>query len=472
MINQANAPITELCEEWWSEMADAARPGQHRFAAQLLRLLGWEQPLPFSPKEGAAELNAQPYLLRAGGQTGVAAYFLLPGALESPGAIVERGLDFCRATRVLVSEAQTLSVQYVLATDLYRSYLYDCQTEDLLLFADTPKAFNEELVPVLHKASMERGAMEEVRRPPRTEVAAHLREWGEHWITQLRQTGAISDERASLAIDRLWTTRYAIEHPIFRESRWSLSERFGDLLRRAASHRPEGVGRELARLFDDMGREWGLACFEPDHDLNDALANDVNTAAMLTEFGLLSANRFSIATVLESFNCGDPTEKMRVRMVPDVDEERERYLAKQSLDTIDDARIEIDLLEEGYRSIFFWFDRVVSLYNRLNVHFESQQEEVEEVVGDDLFEWSERDALRPEACGDARAYACERGLGIYYANPRQLRVARLMLSLYLISKFEELHRPITRMPSLDSVLMPRPRVLSAGRVLGLEARRA
>jgi hypothetical protein len=469
-MNKANAPITELCETWWSEMADAARPGQHRFAAQLLRLLGWEQPLPFSPKEGAARMNAQPYLLRAGGQTSVAAYFLLPGALESPGAIADRGLDFCKATRVLVSESQTLSVQYLLATDFYRSYLYDTQTEDLLLYADTPKAFNDEMVPVLCKAGMERGALEEVRRPPRTEVAGKLREWSDYWIAQLCHAGGINEERASKAVDRLWIIRYLIGRNIFRRAKWSLEERFSALLERAASHRPEGVGREFAKLCNDIGSEWNIAVFQRDLDLEDAIANDVIAAGMLTEFGLLSNNRFSIATMLESFNSGDPTEKMRVRMVPDVNEERERFLAKQSLDTIDNARIEIDLLEEGYRAIFFWFDRVVALYDRLNLRFEEALGEAEE-EGSDLFGWSEREVARPEACGDARAYACERGLGVYYANPRQLRIARLMLTLHLIDKYHQLSRSVNRIPGIEATLMPRPRVLSAGKVIGLEARR-
>lgn len=58
---------------------------------------------------------------------------------------------------------------------------------------------------------------------------------------------------------------------------------------------------------------------------------------------------------------------MRVRAVPDSNDERDHFLSRQTVSTVDSARIEIDLLEEGYRSIFHWFDKVVAVYERLEL---------------------------------------------------------------------------------------------------------
>ncbi len=460
-MRKMNAKITQLCESWWSEMADAARPGQHRYSAQLLELLGWDQPIPFSPKDASARLNAQPYLLRAGGQTGIAAYFLLPGALECPSTLAERGLDFCKTTRLLANEAQSLNVHYMLATDLYRSYLYDVLTDELILYADTPAEFNELLAPVLQKDELERGALEELRRQPRSAMAAQLRDWTKYWITQYEKAAGLTETRAATIMDRLLVTRYLFAKDVLRRTRWRLEQRFLTLLERAASHRPEGVGRELNKLFNDMGADWRIELFQADPYIEDALANDVLTAGLLTEFGLMSRARFSIATILESFNDGDPAEKMRVRMVPQANEERDRYLARQTLRTVDDARIHIDLAEEGYRALFHWFDKLIALYDRLDLDFEvkARQEGITP-SGGDLFEWSQHDASRPGACGDKIAYACERGIEVYCENARQHRVARLMLTLHLISRYHQLRRPVDCLPSLVPVLQPRPKHLA------------
>jgi hypothetical protein len=456
-MKDVKAQISQLCENWWAEMADAARPGQPRYAEKLLHYLGWDMPLPFSPREAAARLNATPYLLRAGGQTSLACYFLLPGTLEQPGPLAERGLDFCRATRTLVSEAQALSVHYVLATDFYRSYLYDALTDELLLWSDTPAAFNDSIAPVIEKEAMERGSLEEVRRMSRSGMARQLREWGEFWATQYVKTAGLEEARAYTIIDRLLVTRYLFAKDVLRRTRWRLEQRFLGLVERAGSHRPEGAGRELNKLFRDMGTDWGIELFDVDPYIEDAVANDVLTAAMLAEFGLMSRARFSISTVLETFNHGDPQEKMRVRMVPDHSDERERYLAKQTLRTMDSAFIQLDLAEEGYRALFHWFDKVVAMYERLEAEQQAKLEAQPEVPGDaDLFEWSQMDSAHGAGM-DKLAFACQHGLRVYYDTPRQFRVARLMLTLHVISRYHQQRRPVDRLPRVTTMLVARPK---------------
>ena len=465
-MRDSSLEITRLCEAWRDRIADASRIDQGRYAEELLRLLGWDQPLPFSPKEGAEALSAAPYLLRAAGQTSVGAYFVMPGTLEPPSALAGRGLDYCVATRVLTDEARSLNVNYVLITDLYRSYLYEVPSDELLLFADDPKTFNAIFTPVLKKSEMERGALEEVRRPPRSEVARKLRDWSQRWIETIAAYGQISEDCASLAVDRLLVIRHLFDRDILRRTKGRLQQRFMDLTDRAWEHRSEGTGRQLVKLFHDMWLDWRIDLFEATLEIDQVLEMDNIAVPLLKECSLLSNAKFNFATILESFNDGDPAEKMRVRLVPDTNEEREAYLNRQNLDTVDEARLEIDLLEDGYRAIFHWFDKVVALYERLAIDFELKSDrenpEPEEM---DLFAWSERNAHRPEACTGHMAYACERGFGIYYNSPRQYRIARLMLTLHLISRYHETRQAIDTFPSLRNVLVQRPKVLSADRIM-------
>ena len=73
MIKNTSTDIVRLCESWWDKLADATRMEQQTFIRRLLELLGWEQPIPFSPQPGAEMLGAVPWLLRADNQTTLAA---------------------------------------------------------------------------------------------------------------------------------------------------------------------------------------------------------------------------------------------------------------------------------------------------------------------------------------------------------------------------------------------------------------
>ena len=79
----------------------------------------------------------------------------------------------------------------------------------------------------------------------------------------------------------------------------------------------------------------------------------------------------------------------------------------------------------------------------------------------DLFAWSERAAKRPKALADNLQYAVEHGMTIYYTSPRQLRTARLMLYLHLISRYYQTKQCFTHFPRMDNVLKPRPRMLDS-----------
>lgn len=465
-MRDGTGKVLRLCETWWDTVTDSARGEQCRFAEELLRLLGWDQPIPFTPREASGALPALPYVLRAGGQTAVAAYFVMPGTLDPPSAMRDHGLDFCPTTRALVDEARGLNVAYAFVTDLYRSFLYDVRTDELILWSDDPRAFDRDFTEVMHRANVERGALEEVRREPRSSAARRLREWCEHWITAVSKHGGIPGDTASVLIDRLLVMRYLFAHDILRRTKWRLQQRFGKLAALAGQAQPRGLARGLINLFHDMWFDWRIDLFEPKPELDRAIEDDEMIAALLSEFVLLSNGKFTIATILEKFNHGDPQEKMRVRMVPDGNEERDGALARQTVATVDQARIDIDVSEEGYRAIFYWFDKMVALYERLALDFDQRATEyLPETEEVDLFAWSEIDAERPGACGDKLAHACEKGIRVYWKGERQFRISRLMLTLHLISRYDQTRIPVNVFPSVKAAMEERPAILPADRVL-------
>ena len=461
---ESSQEIARLCESWWGKLADSTKVDQHRFAQQLLELLGWRNLTPLETKAISAQQLHLSYVLRGSSQTPVAVHFVMPGLIEPPSSLVERGLDFCETTRILVRETRVLKVNYVFITDLYRSYLYDAGTDELLLHADTPTEFRREIVEVLTRSNVERGSLEEVRRQPRSYVARQLRVWCQHWCEAVAREARTTEDAASVVIDRLLVLRFLFDHDILKRTGWRLRQRFAELVARAFRADTRGCGRQLTGLFHDICFDWKAELFAPVPALDAALEKDGIAAPLLKEFVLLSNTKFSIATILESFNYGQAAEKARVRMVPDADEDRERYLAKQSVAAIDNARIKLDVTDEGYRAIFHWLDKLVALCDRLEVVFDSQARHTrpghEEM---DLFAWSEMDAKRPQALGDKLHHAVERGLTIYYSSPRQLRTARLMLYLHIINHYYQTKQRFTHFPSMTGAFEERPRVLDADR---------
>ena len=460
---ESSHEITKLCESWWGKVSDNTREDQLRFAEQLLSLLGWRHVTPVESKPVLAHLSALCYLLRPGSQT-VGAYFVMPGTLDPPGSLANRGLDFCDATRLLVNEASSSNVDYAFITDLYRSYLYDARSDELLMTADTPAEFKREMALLLRQADLERGALDEIRRQPRSHTARMLREWCHRWSERVASEAHASEEEAFLAIDRLLVLRYLFEHDILKRTGWRLRKRFSDLVGRAFSRDPRGCGRELMILFHDIWFDWKADLFAGAPALDAVLERDEIAAALLKESALHSRSKFAIASILESFNYGDAAEKQRVRMVPDSNEDRESYLAQQTPATIDEARIEIDLADEGYRAIFHWFDKLVALYDRLDIEFDAQEHRAApDPEGIDLFAWSEIAAKRPRALSDKLQYGVEHGLVVYHSNARQYRTARLMLCLHLISRYYQTKQRFTQFPSTTETFKERPRVLDTDR---------
>lgn len=461
---ETSQEIAKLCESWWGKLADNTKEDQHRFAQQLLNLLGWRTVAPIESKPVLAHVGSASYLLRSGAQTAVAAHFVMPGAIEPPGSLAKRGLDFCDTTRLLVNETRALNVDYAFVTDLYRSYFYDARTDELLMHADTPAEFRRDMADPLRQADIDSGSLEQLRRPPRTEAARHLHEWCHYWRESIIANSGVTEDAAFLAIDRLLVLRYLFEHDILKRTGWRLRRRFAELVGKAFSADSRGCGRLLRGLFHDIWFDWKADLFAAEPALDAAIEKDALAVPLLKESALHSRTKFSIATILESFNYGEAAEKARVRMVPDANEERERYLARQTLANIDEARIEIDLADEGYRAILHWFDKLVALYERLDAEFERQAALGTACMPEiDLFEWSEIAAKRPQALNDRIQHAIERGMTVYYSTPRQLRTARLMLYLHVISRYHQSKQRFMHFPKIETALQRRPRMLEIDR---------
>ncbi|MBI4558052.1 MAG: hypothetical protein HY706_10770 [Candidatus Hydrogenedentes bacterium] len=463
--------LKKLCETWWDRLMDSTKGEQHRFAEHFLRLLGWEAPARIEVVDANA-VSARPaaasYILRGGAQSALAAHFVMPGSLEPPTSLVERGLDFCETTRYLVDATRSLHVNYVLVTDLYRSYLYDSRTEELLLYSNTPADFTREFGTTLTQSDVERGALEEIRRQPRSYIARQLREWCHRWCETMMVETRQPEETASLLIDRLLVLRYLMEHEILKRPGWRLRPRFLAVLRAAGGANGHGCGKLLLKLFQDLWRDWKVELFAPRPGLDEVLDKDSLTGPLLRELNLLARTKFTIATVLESFNYGEATEKARVRMIPEDNPEREEYLQKITAAGVDEARIVVDLEDEGYRAIFHWFDQLIAVYDRLEAaaDLETARRDVLRLQAQDdldLFAWSELDANRPQAISDKVRHAIEHGLGLYYGTRRQYRTSRLILHLYLIDRYEQSRYHVVAFPRVEAALTPRPRMTEADR---------
>jgi len=456
--------LGRLCESWWKRGAESSADARYELAEQFLALLGWEDADPVALPASAIELNTVSYLLAEPTHGAVTCHFLMPGILAPPSAVVEQGLDFCGATRALLDASRPLKCRYVFVCDFFRSYLYDVHTEELLLHADTPDDFQREFGTVLCCCEMREGSLAEVRRQPRSYLARQVREWCQRWSKRLVAESAQPEEATIVALDRLVLLRYLVELDALKTAGWSLRNRFRDLAATAAVPTGVGCGKALVGLFDELHVGWNAALFARMPYIDVVLERDDLAKPLITELTAMARTKFSIPTILESFNYGDAAEKARVRMIPEDDEERKTYLAKQVVSGIDDAAIEVDVADEGYRAVCHWFDRLVELYERLAREFECVAKPAAPSQEDmDLLTWSERDSERPVALTDPPRHALEHGLVVYCASPRQRRTARLVLYLHLADHLRRNKTRLTAFPRIENALHDRPSVLESDR---------
>ncbi|MEX2015552.1 MAG: hypothetical protein WD873_02870 [Candidatus Hydrogenedentales bacterium] len=453
-----SAALLGLCVRWWDRAAHA--DGDETLNT-LLGYLGWENAA--SCDRAAWPAASAMAALDIGGGASAVLVLLPPGALEAPSALMERGLDFCQRTRAIVTAAAKQRVDLVVVTDLAAFYVYEVEAEEIILHADSPEWFMRDVAPEIAANALCDADNTELRRPPRSQSARQLRDWRNRWRKALNMAAGFEPEveegLADLALDRLIVLRVLPGLRSRDHSDRSLARRVSELACRAFRNEA-GCGSALTLLFHDLWFDWKSDLFAPIPELDAALEQDDLAVPLLREWALLSKSKFSLSTVLESFNYGDAVEKARVRLVPEVDEARLRYTARFRPDKAPEDRVIVDLADEGYRAVFFWFDK---LHEAAARYAEPAVRPLESAKPDpadgrpQLFEWEGLDAGPVADQMDPVRFAVERGLSIYYTSPRQSRTARLLLYLHVLETYRQAGAAFETFPHMESALQVRPK---------------
>ena len=461
--------IVTLCDRWWTELSHSKSEPMKPVAAAWLGLLGWETGEPIY-LEGAA----CGFAVESGLGQCIVFYFTLPGELETPSVLIEKGLDYCETTLMLVGEAQLEQYDYVVISDLNRSYVYDAKSDELLLYSDSPMFFVRDVMPDLLKEQVDLGALDEIRRDPGSTVARQLRVWSQRWATVMSREPYGSEGVADTIMDRVLVLRYLYDHSICESPNWSFKLQFRHVISAAYEESPANARRAMLRLMDDMHRIWQSDMFAPDDSVRRIITRSVVMVEMIQELALMAKNKFTLSSILESFNFGEASEKARVRLVPEPNEDRELWLSGLTVADFGKAKLELDVLEEGYRVIPHWFDRLVKTVTRI-----SREHDLSKVLPEcmvtspdfgqdadmDLFSWTEEqgsggDAAKPNEL-DVLSVCLGRLFLVWAASERQHRTARIVLLLHLIELYESGGYPFGVFPAMDHAIADRPSMLQA-----------
>lgn len=461
--------IVRLCDEWWTEQSHSKSATIRPQAERWLECLGWTRVQPVYLEHAACG-----FVGLGKDNKRIVFYFTMPGELETPSAVLERGLDYCETTLMLVGEAQLEGYEYAVITDLNRTYVYDATTDGLILSSDSPQLFVSDVLDFLLNDAVIEGALEDARREPASYIARQLRSWCKRWTRELSCEPFGSEDIADAVIDRVLLLRFLYNHPICEAPNWSYKSRFTHAISSAYEESTVTSKRILSELMNDLATMWGFDFFTVDPAVERFISKSTVMVNMMQEIALLAKIKFTPSTILESFNYGDASEKARVRLVPEANEEREEWLGRLSAPELGKSRMEIDVLDEGYRAIPYWLDRLVKTVNRLNAtesfrqrfHEYSRRTPVPK-EGDelDLFDWSEGDSTPSSKSDDDHldllALCAERSLHIWTASERQHRCARITLYLYLIEQYSQEGNLFGRFPQIEPCFGNRPAMLES-----------
>lgn len=456
--------ILTLCDRWWTELSHSESGTMKPVAQEWMGYLGWAVEEALYLEGAACAFNVD----SASGQR-IIFYFTMPGALETPSVMIEKGLDYCECTLALLGESQLEGYDYAVMGDLNRSYVYDVRSGELLLHSDSPNLFVRDVMPELLKSSVDDQGLDEVRRDPGSAVARQLRVWSQRWATILSREPNGSEGVADAIMDRVLVLRFLYDHSICESPSWSYRMHFTQLITTAYDESPARARRALLRLMDDLHRIWQSDMFVPDDSVRRIITRSIVVVEMIQELALMSKNKFTQATILESFNFGEAAEKARVRLVPEYSEERELWLARLSETQLGDSKIELDIMEEGYRSIPHWFDRLLNALMRVG-----REHDLTEVASEctvaapdfeengelDLFSWREEEPnyAQTESSSevDLIKVCLQRLFVVWAVGERQQRTARMMLLLHLIELYASDRYAFGVFPGIEQVITERP----------------
>lgn len=466
---QIEEKIIRLCDHWWTELSHSKSSSIRPHAEELLRIMEWERFESVYIEHAACGLVGL-----AKDNKRVVFYFTMPGELETPSVMLERGLDFCETTLMLVGEAQLQGMDYVIITDLNRTYVYDVSTDGPFLLADSPQLFVRDVLPYIHKDAAMDGGLDKARREPVSFIARQLRTWCERWTLELSREPFATEAIANAVMDRMLILRFLYDHPICDASNWSYKSRFTHLITSAYEENAIAAKRILLEFMHDLASMWNFDIFKLDFATESFIFKSNSIIPMLQEVALLAKTKFYPSTILESFNYGDASEKARVRLVPESNEDRETWLGQLSETTLGETRMEIDVLDEGYRAIGHWFDRLIATATRLSMsdkfrtdfrEYMERRPQIEAGGELDLFAWTESDGedetTDAERHLDLIAVCAERCLYLWTATERQRRTAELVIHLHLIDQYYRSGTEFGRFPDLTSSFGERPALLES-----------
>jgi hypothetical protein len=461
--------VVALCNRWWTEMSHSKTAVIRTVAEEWLGHLGWtpEEPVFL---DGAA----CGYVVSSETGQRVVFYFTMPGELETPSTVVEKGLDYCETTLMLVGEAQLSKYDYIVITDLNRAYVYDSATDELLLSSDSPQLFVDDVMEFLVKDAVDAGVLDELRRDPASYVARQLRTWCERWTVILSREPYGDEAIADMIMDRMLVLRFLYDHSICETPGWSYKGQFTHVISSSYEDAPATAKQHLVQLMDDMQGVWKCDLFRHEESIVRIITKSQSVVTMIQELALMAKTKFTVSTILESFNYGDASEKARVRLVPEPSEERELWLGRLGTSRMGVTKLEVDVLEEGYRSISYWLDRVLESLRRIAVE-KDLSTWAEECLVDapvfgesgemDLFSWGSESASDVNAPNvgrvDLLCLALEKLFYVWTSTERQRRTSRIVLLLHLIESYESRGFPFGTFPELETAFGDRPSMLDA-----------
>ncbi len=457
-----NRASLQIPESWWKWAQASQGIERFRYIEDFFHRLGWKSFVPLPETEIIKNTNTLSFLLTTENGKGLHIAIVPEHLFTLPSKIKNKNLDFCPLSRLLLEEFSEKHSPYILMTDFSKFHLYSIPDQTLILWADYPAQFQMEMAPLILAPYVDNGSLDEIPPTPKSTMARELRDWNLSWVKKLQQIADLAEEKANIIIDRFLILHHVFSYRIFWKTQEFLEERLIDLVDMAITqHEPEGIGEHLIALFHDMWFDWRISCFQIDTEIDRVLSQDETSAELLYEYPLLSPHKFDIPVLLESFNYGDSLERMRVRMIPEPNPDREAYLHTQTKETIDQAQIEVDISEEGYRAILFWFDRLIKCYEMLEA--KEMEKLPPENTLDDLWSWGQRHNDTPITFRNKIQQACHHGFRIYYQNARQLRIARLLLTIHLIQLYSESKHPLEKFPSMEHVFVKKPEPIPSER---------
>ncbi len=451
---------------WWRLAYNSTGSERYRYSEDFFRRLGWEVFTPLPETNNMKHLGCFNFLLSTPNQKNLQAIIVPKDSIYPPSKLKNNYLDFCPVSRIILQETEKKYSPFVFITDFSKFHLYSIHDQTLVLWADYPAQFIHDLAPYLLSENVEKNSLEEIPRVTKSILAKELRNWFFYWQKKLYTTMKLPEEKSDILLDRFIVLHHVFSNQLFPRTREKFQIRFLELIENAMfDYKPETISEELIALFHDIWFHWRISPFQIDGEIDSALTDQELAVELLQNYLLLSPQKFEIPILLESFNYGDAQERMRIRMVPEPNPERELHLKNQSKETIDDAKIEIDIKEEGYRAILFWFDRLIKCYEDLENREFPQQPNADNDSEEDLWTWGINYNSKPSALKDKIGFACSNGFKIIYQTPRQLRIARLILTIHLIELYAQKNPNLEKFPHIERIFIHKPAIIPSERAI-------